>query len=528
MPEIIPLDMPAAYWRGKAQQARRAGSPREAVRLYRAALRKHGENAIRRELAEVYADMRCLSASDRLYLENLARDAGDADSVFGLARNRSLAGDERTMADLLDLYLRMAPCGEQADRARDILWQLPREGNTPRRLHRAQARFRQAADVQSQPRESLRRARQSWRRGRLPENARLLSQLYLQLGQYGKAMQYAGEACRMAPEDLTARQLLAAALHGAGLDHACRQAMLRAADMCRTMDQLPGYCACAVSLGQSDLAVKKTEEMLERFPDSADLMLLLAVALRDMPGQEERARQLAESAAALDEENPAIQMLLEDPGSDPLTRLLQQLRRIGERAAEAGTDGDMSDALRGEVLRAMRLPVPGLTEAALHLFMQAGDALGLRLVLLEGGLPPMLYGLAISTLQEMGEPMPCLARVEGRLMQVPPRTRPPYDPDLQELIHVLLRRLPEQVELDRVTREVPPLWRQLPISARRHCAQSRDEVWPDAFAAYLILRCGDSAAAREEIQKNACPRRTGRAFMQLIRRSKQPYEVHRF
>ena len=110
MPNIVPLDMPAAYWRDKAKHASRAGDYPEAVRLFRAALRKHDDNATRRELAATYADMHSFLAADRLYMENLARDPADVDSVYGLARSRSLAGDERAMAEILDTYLRAAPC----------------------------------------------------------------------------------------------------------------------------------------------------------------------------------------------------------------------------------------------------------------------------------------------------------------------------------------------------------------------------------------------------------------------------------
>ena len=104
MPNIVPLDMPAAYWRDKAKHASRAGDYPEAVRLFRAALRKHDDNAIRRELAATYADMHSFLAADRLYMENLARDPADVDSVYGLARSRSLAGDERAMAEILPAH----------------------------------------------------------------------------------------------------------------------------------------------------------------------------------------------------------------------------------------------------------------------------------------------------------------------------------------------------------------------------------------------------------------------------------------
>ena len=530
MPDIIPLDMPAAYWRGKAQQARRGGSLREAARLYRAALRKQSDNAIRRELAEVYGDMRCLSASDRLYLENLARDTSDADSLYGLARNRSLAGDEHGMADLLDLYLRLAPCGEQADRARDILWQMPRELKPAPRKSRAMARFHQAVDVQGQPGKSLRRARQSWSRGKTPEAARLLAQLYLGLGQKEKALKYASAACDLAPEDLIARQLLAASLMAGGMHHASRQALKQAAGLCKSMDQLPAFCSCAAYLRQSDLAAETAGEWLARYPDSADLMLLLASVIWDMPGQEERARELIGAARALDENNPLPEIMEESGKTGPdeqVCRVMRQLQRISE-AITTGPAEEMDDRLHWELVRAMRLPIPGMLETAVTLFMKNEDMLGLRMVMAENELPAMLYGVILSFFQEAKEPLPCFARVEGRLMLLPQKPRPPYDADLHDLIHTLLHELPEEVSLDALVREVPPLWQRLPISARRHCAQSRDRLWPTAFTAYLLLRAGEATKARERLGSCKCPRRAGRAFMQLIRRSKKPYEVHRF
>ena len=176
----------------------------------------------------------------------------------------------------------------------------------------------------------------------------------------------------------------------------------------------------------------------------------------------------------------------------------------------------------------LRLPLPGMPEAAVRRFLRNGDAEGLRLALLEAELPPMLYGLILSFLEEKGEPLPCFARVDGRLTLLPQKPRPPYDADLHDLIHALLRMLPDSVPLDRVVSEVPSLWYSLPSSARRHCAQSADSVWPDAFAACLTLLCGDAEDARKQLRACARPRRTKRAFYQLIRRSKRPYEVHRF
>ena len=480
MPDIIPLDLPASYWRGRGQQAQRGGNSREAVRLYRTALRKHADSALRRDLAQAYADLMCLSASDRLYLENLAQDAGDTDSLYGLARNRSLAGDERQMADLLDLYLRLAPCGEKADRARDILWQLPRDTARPQRLRRAEARCRQAEDARMQPARSLRLARQSWQRGKTPEAARLLCQLYLGLRQNKKALRYALAACRLAPEDLNARQLLAVAMYENHYPQGCRAALRQAAALCRDLDQLPLFTGCAMSLDAADLAVELLDTWLKKYPASADLMLLQAI------------------------------------------EALSQLRRLSAVAKHL-----KPEYLHRELVRTMRLPLPGMLEAAVQLFLRNEDALGLRMVLLEADLPPMMYGLILSTLETLGEPLPCLARVDGRLTLLPQRPRPPYDADLHALIRTLVRDLPQGVFLDQVVREVPPLWRRLPFSARAHCAQSRDRVWPTAFSAYLALRSGSPKDALEILNKSACPKRTKRAYMQLIRRSNGPYEVHR-
>lgn len=526
MPDIIPLDLPASYWRGRGQQAQRGGNSREAVRLYRTALRKHADSALRRDLAQAYADLMCLSASDRLYLENLAQDAGDTDSLYGLARNRSLAGDERQMADLLDLYLRLAPCGEKADRARDILWQLPRDTARPQRLRRAEALCRQAEDARMQPARSLRLARQSWQRGKTPEAARLLCQLYLGLRQNKKALRYALAACRLAPEDLNARQLLAVAMYENHYPQGCRAALRQAAALCRDLDQLPLFTGCAMSLDAADLAVELLDTWLKKYPASADLMLLQAMALRCVPEGAERADALFAAAEELDAENPMALFArrgaeMQSPQEQAI-EALSQLRRLSAVAKHL-----KPEYLHRELVRTMRLPLPGMLEAAVQLFLRNEDALGLRMVLLEADLPPMMYGLILSTLETLGEPLPCLARVDGRLTLLPQRPRPPYDADLHALIRTLVRDLPQGVFLDQVVREVPPLWRRLPFSARAHCAQSRDRVWPTAFSAYLALRSGSPKNALEILNKSACPKRTKRAYMQLIRRSNGPYEVHR-
>ena len=531
MPDIIPLDMPFAYWRQKAQQAAKTGNLREAARLYRAALRQHDSNALRRELAQVYADMRCMTASDRLYHENLAYDAGDADSLYGLARNRSLMGDSRGMSALLDQYLRMAPCGEQADQARDILWQQPREPKPAPRTCRAETLFNQAADVQDNEEECLRRAKKSWKRGHLPQTAKLLCQQYLRQGKPQRAFTYADIACRMTPRDMAARQLLATALHALGMPHACRAALGEAAALCDTMELLPLFCGCAISLEQTDLAVEQVEKWLARYPDSADLMLLLALTLREEGGEEDRVQALAEEAEALDGDNPAPRLLRDHPGkedSSPARQFKEALHRL-HLFNESITTGDpdtLDERLHDGMVQLMRLPLPGMLEMIIPLMMKNGDTAGLRMALTEFELPPMLAGSILGILDTHGVKLPVCMQAEGRMILAPQQPRPPYDPDLHDLIRRLLRGLPDSVPLDSVVREVPPLWRLLPVSAQRHCAQSRDGVWPAAFTACLLAR-QSASAAQEYIRKTKHPRRIRRAYMQLIRRSKRPYEVHR-
>ena len=532
MPDIIPIDMPASYWCGKAREARKSGSLREAVRLYRRTLAKRNDNGIRLELAQVYADMRCMTASDRLYMENLARDPSDTDSLYGLARNRSLMGDEQGMADLLDLYLHLAPCGEQADEARDILWRMPRDRTHPKRLRRARTLYAHALE-RGRPGESLRLARLSWKKGKTPEGAALLAQIYLRLENAGKALQYALKACEMQPDGLQPRLILAAALHAGGLPHACRAALQQASLLCRDPDRFPEFCGCAVSLGQADLASAFLEKQLADRPDSADLMLLLAASLRSLGGHENRVSQLARAAGELDPDNSLAQLLLEYPEEDEddaaryAGQLLKHLQEIAQKLAEGDPDGSR-DSLHRELMYLMHLPLPGVTETAVRLFLMIGDTLGLRMALMEANLPPMLLAVVLQVLSDLHSPLPCFAAVEGRLALLPQKPEKPYDGDLHDLIRSLARDLPGSVSLDLVVREVPALWRRLPESARSHCAQSGDDIWHCAFSAYLAGCAGDAGEVRKRLEMSGRPMRTGRAYMQLIRRSGRPYEVYRF
>ena len=201
MPDVIPMQMTAAFWRGKAQRAQRSGDLPEAIRLYRAALRVQESSGVRRELAQVYADAHCFSASERLYLENLAADAEDTDSLYGLARTRSMAGDRQEMADLLDLYLRISPCGEQADHARDILWDMPRSSRPKKRMRRAETLLYQAEKRRGDPQTCQKLLRRSWRRGHTPMAAQMLCRFSLQSGNAKAALRYAQDAAAMYNEE---------------------------------------------------------------------------------------------------------------------------------------------------------------------------------------------------------------------------------------------------------------------------------------------------------------------------------------
>lgn len=527
MPNIVPLDMPASYWRGKAQHAQKSGNLQEAVRLYRVALRKQADNATRRDLAQAYADMQCFSASDQLYFENLARDAGDTDSLYGLARNRSLMGDERGMADLLDLYLRLAPCGEQADRARDILWQMPRESNPKKRMRRAEVLCQQAGDHQSEPQECLRRLKRSWKRGKTVEAAQMLCTQYLQQGASEKALRYALAACNMAPQDINARFLLASALYQCKMTQGCRSALRQAQAMCVHPDQAPLFCRYALGLEQADLAVAFLEERLEKAPASIDVMIQLALALRIEGRDPARANELLQTAGALNEDDPVPRTLMSLPmgaehdASLQMQQTLKLLKRVNSLLREELSPEELHD----ELISLLRLPMFGLEELAVRLLLQTGDVLGLRMALLSDGLQPMQYAVILNALEALHSPMPCFARVDGRLALLPQKPRPPYDGDLHDLIRRLLRDMSDP-PLDLIVREAPPLWRRLPESARRHCAQSRDGVWPAAFAAYLTLCAHGAAAAEKKLSDSKLPRRTRRAYRQLIRRSNRPHEMH--
>ena len=530
MPTIVPIDLPAAYWRDKANKARRAGQHAEAIRMFRAALRKHDDNAIRRELAEVYADMRSYAVSCRLYLKNLALDAQDTDSLYGLARNYSLMGDENSMADLLDLYLRMAPCGEKADAARDILWRLPRDNKKEKkRMRRAYALYFQALDRMQTPEDAFEVAKLSWKRGHLPETAQLLSELYLRQGDTDSAVQYATLASQQMPDEMPVRLLLASVLHVKGMVHASRAAMKEAAKRCQNNAQAALYCQQAALINCPDLAVEMMEARAEAAPASSEVLMLLVLALREMGGQEERVQKLLQTIAAIDEEDQLVRTMIEVPLLDTdstQTHMLRMLQFMSEKLQiEEAAEKD-PELMHKELLRLLRVPLPGVKEFAIRLMMKLEDEEALRLALVEDDLPSSLAFAIFSELQKMGSPMPCFARMDGRLCVLPPRQRPPYDANLHQLIRSLLRDLKGSVELNVIIREIPDMWRKLPESARKHFAKEEDDVWLSAFAAYAYMCDGQGDQVEPRIAQSSRPLRTGRAFMQLIRRSNKTNEVH--
>lgn len=530
MSNILPLDMPAAYWREKAQHASRAGNYPEAVRLFRAALRKHADNATRRDLAAAYADMHAFSAAERLYLENLAHDPADSDSIYGLARSHSMAGNERLMAEMLDTYLRVSPCGAQADHARDVLWRMPRGEKEMPRMRRAQVLCEQAADRMDEPKRAIKMAKKSWQRGKTAACAQLLCEIYLRRGNAQKALQFACEASRMQPDEIRVRLQLAQALYAAQMPNACRAALKQAEKLCKTYEQTQLLCQMAMSLECADVAQQLMEKRVEQHPCSIEYLLLLALALYAWGEDNARARELLVRAQTLDESDFMAHAMLEVPWNAQVKtagEMAAQTARFLEKLTELACGGeDNPEDLHTQLVNMMRLPMPGMTEMAARMFIKTRDAVGLRLVLLEDNLPEMLCALVLDTLRDMGESLPCYARVGGKLLLMPQRQRPPYDADLHQLVRELLHRNREHVALDVLVRQVPQLWRRLPESARRHYAQSRDTVWPTAFSAYLYWQAGDPMAASALMKRAACPRRIRRAYMQLIRRSDEIHEVY--
>lgn len=529
VPNIVSLDMPASYWKEKAQRAKRAGDLDEAVRLFRAALRKNDQPATRRELAEVFADMHSYAVSCRLYLQNLALDANDTDSLYGLARNYSLMGDENSMADLLDLYLRMAPCGEKADSARDILWRMPRPQKEKKRLRRAHTLYFQALDRMHVPEEAFKMAKDSWKRGHLPETAQLLSELYLRKGETGKALECASWASQQMPDEMPVRLLLASALHVQGLQYACRAALREAALRCKNHAQTALFCQQAMLLGCADMAVDMMEERAKEMPGSAETLLLLALSLRALGDQEERVQKILHTIAAIDEEDQLVRAMIEVPfeeGDSDQTHSFRLLKFMSDKLQIDEAAEKDPYLMHAELLRLLRVPLPGVKEFAIRLMLRLEDEEALRLALVEDDIPAPVAWNIVHALQKMGSPMPCFAKMDGKVCLLPPRTRPPYDADLHDLVRDLLRELKDQVDLDLITRCVPAAWRKLPESARKHYSEEKDDVWLSAFAAYTLLCAGNFDKAEERIAKSARPLRAGRAYMQLIRRSKDTHEVH--
>ena len=326
-----------------------------------------------------------------------------------------------------------------------------------------------------------------------------------------RALQYAYIACNMQPQDLNSRLQLAQALRVANMPQASRAALKQAMPLCKMHDQAPAFCRMAMTLDFPDLAEEMMEQRLREWPCSVEYLLLLALALYAQGKDQEREKSALRRAEMLDKENTwgATKSLF-----------------MENMAEMAGGDEEDPQHLHRQLVAMLRLPMPGMTEMAVHLMMQTHDAVGLRLALLEGSLPPVLYALILDELKEMGEPLPCYARPDGRLCLVPPRRRPPYDADLHDLVRELLHRNHGSAALDVVARQIPQLWRRLPESARRHYAQCRDGVWLTAFSAYLMLEAGDPMAADKVLCQAYHPKRVRRAYQQLIRRSSSIHEVY--
>ena len=516
MPDVIPMQMTAAFWRGKAQRAQRSGDLPEAIRLYRAALQVQESSGVRRELAQVYADARCFSASERLYFENLAADPGDTDSLYGLARMRSMAGDRQEMADLLDLYLRVSPCGEQADHARDILWNMPRSSHPKKRMRRAETLLYQAERRKNDPEACQELLHRSWKRGHTPMAAQMLCRFSLQSEKAEAALRYAQEAAALMPEDMETRLLLAAALRKMKMPHACVSALRQAAELCTEPVQMPVFCQYALAMDGAEIAVGMLEKALQKAPASADCMILLAMTLSVSNLDEERAEELVRCASAIDPDHPMLKMLPDMSSGDqidPAERFKQRL----ELLHRLGAEGSDPRRLRDEIYLLMQMPLPGMMSLAAALFLQIGDAQGLRSVLLYGNLPPQQTGMILGALASLGSPLPCLARVDGHLMLLPQQQKPPYDADLHDLLRHLLRELKDRVPLDLAVRETPAAWYALPESVRRHCAQGRG-AWDTVMSAYLLYRAGEADEAEKVRKKSSCPRCVRRGLRRLNNR----------
>ncbi len=129
-------------------------------------------------------------------------------------------------------------------------------------------------------------------------------------------------------------------------------------------------------------------------------------------------------------------------------------------------------------------------------------------------------------------PLQMVQPLDGLLTQllqcIPPRLTPT---PLNRLLHLLTISLHPYVDSKLIYSEVPPLWRALTASSKRHCDEGRDAVWQTAFSMFMLECAGYVEKSVELYLKSPHRGRVKRCLTRLynikLRQfEREPYEVH--
>jgi tetratricopeptide (TPR) repeat protein len=527
---VIPFDRPAAYWRRKAERSKSMAHYSAAAQYFTHALTKSGDPDILRGLAETYAAMGSYVASNRLYLRVLAQDPFDGKSCWGLAANSHAQGCAQMMADALSAYLYVAPYGEYADAAGDILDDTPLGPDAVgKRGMRAYTLLSQSRRHEGDGAIAWRLAARAYALDKSAEACLALAAAAVARGAARLALTLAGKAFRKAPQSLAARLAYAQAMHAAGNTAGCRAMLCLTAPLADNNADAAKYCVIACRTGNAGIAARFSGKRAKRMPQSADCLRLLAAALRH-GGRTEEAEKQARAANRLDG--------LDEPPYAFYGR--------GETTAEPGAGGPEMERVRGLVktlaglarrdkeskeareasLKLLEIPAQWLQCLILSGLKAVHDIPSLRQALVLPALLAQPRAMAIKALLELGAPLPYLSYNGNGLSMIRAGRVKVRDEDRTALMRTLVKWLNGVVTMERVWTAVPPLWDRLPEAARRHCARSADDVWPLAFALYLQGGTGGDDRTGRVVNSHPNKKRILRAYRQLLQRMEAGNEVH--
>ena len=302
-PSIVPFERPAAYWQAKARRHAAPEKRPDAARLLRKAMEKNGDAGTAVALAQVYLDMECVSAAERCLLRASARRGLTGEICCLLGCCALLRGDDVLAADALDACQRLSPSEACADRAQDLLEEMPWPANdAPFRRARGESLARQAQNALAQmdfPRARA-LAEKAWKRGRPPHAALLQGALR----RPREAVPFFRYAVRRLPGDLRARLLFSLVLYHSGQPEAALRELNAACGLCRGLNDIEELCAKAWEMGKNEKerALALVQERLDGAPAGADWLRLKYLCQLHL-GQKEKARRTLESLIEIDPED---------------------------------------------------------------------------------------------------------------------------------------------------------------------------------------------------------------------------------